>query len=749
MKVVRSLSLLLAAVLCYSSLQAQIISTIAGSGSATYSGDDGPATAAGIYAPFQLAVRNGEVYITDYYQHRIRKVNSSGIITTIAGNGTSGFSGDGGPASAAVITYPYGITFDAAGNLYFSSSGRIRKINTAGIITTFAGNGIGGFSGDGGPATAAGFNAHSIFIDAAGNVFFSDNYRVRKINTAGIITTIAGNGTFTYSGDGGPATAAGIHVPDGLVTDAAGNVYVGCSSSQRVRKINTAGIISTIAGTGTLGYSGDGGPATAATFSNPEFLTWDNSGNLLISDNGNHCIRKIDASGVVTTIVGTGVMGFSGDGGPASAATFNQINNVVVDPVNNMYILDWHNNRIRLVTYCPLPVAGAISAITSASICTGGTVTLSTTSTGGSWISGAGAIASVNTAGVVTGLSAGNAIITYSVSNSCGTATDTQMVAVNTAPPVPAIIGPYTVCAGAGITLSTTATAGIWSTSLPGIASVDASGAVYGLAPGSSVITYQVSNICGSSSDTQAITVLPLPDAGTITSEGTLCVGGTLPVTPTVPGGSWSSASGTVATIDGSGTIGGAGAGLAVISYTVTNSCGAATDTMQITVNPLPNAGTISGADSVCRWETATITPTVPGGIWVSGNTAVATVSTAGVVTPVTPGTLSIMYVVNNVCGADTAFHNITVRSACPDAVDHFAGAAQVRLLPNPAHAACTITLPAGYNDAVVSLYDISGKVLLQPAHTTSLNLSSIAPGVYMVKIALSDQAIMRRLLVE
>ncbi len=343
--------------------QAQTISTVAGNGSCCYTTDGVPATSTPINYPWSVAPdAYGNFFIGGWWSGsgyaRVREVNSSGIITTYAGTGTSGFSGDGGPATAAQIYYGGGVATDAAGNLYISDYGnwRIRKVNKAtGIITTIAGTGTPGYTGDGGPATAAQIYNwwwNSITVDAIGNVYFYNwaYYRVRKIDTFGIITTVGGNGTYGYSGDGGPATSAAMGYLYGMTTDASGNVYLADWAFRRVRKITVStGIITTYAGNGGAGFSGDGGPATAAQVG-PLGVAMDGAGNLNIADYLNNRIRKVNSSGIITTIAGTGSYGFSGDGGPATAATFDYIYGVGVDPGGNVYISDYGNIRIRKIT---------------------------------------------------------------------------------------------------------------------------------------------------------------------------------------------------------------------------------------------------------------------------------------------------------------------------------------------------------------------------------------------------------------
>ncbi len=283
-----------------------IVTTVAGTGVAGYSGDGGAATSAQLNGPEVVALDSaGNLYIAEYYNNRIRKVAAAtGIITTVAGNGTQNYSGDGGAATSAALWSPTGVAVDSANNLYIADFGnhRIRKVAAAtGIITTVAGNGTLGYSGDSGPATSAELaDPTQVVLDSVGNLIIADpgNNRVRKVTLAtGIITTIAGNGTGAYAGDGGAATSAALHNPEYLTLDSADNLYIGDYLNNRVRKVNAAtGIITTIAGNGTGAYAGDGGAATSAELQYPSGITFDNAGNLYVSDLGNSRIRKIDLS---------------------------------------------------------------------------------------------------------------------------------------------------------------------------------------------------------------------------------------------------------------------------------------------------------------------------------------------------------------------------------------------------------------------------------------------------------------------
>jgi hypothetical protein len=331
---------------------AQIITTIAGNGAFSFSGDGGPATAAALSGPHDIFPTPGGLYIADQWNNRIRFVNSVGTISTIAGNGTTAWAGEGIPATTAGLSFPRGVCTDAAGNVLIADEGneRIRKVTPGGLIYNYAGNGTGAYSGDGGPATSACIHdPMAVCTDAAGNLYIADemNSVVRKVTPAGIISTFAGTGTAGHSGDGGPATSANFQSPMGLCFDAAGNMYV--SDYWWIRKITPAGIVSTIAGNGTLGYTGDGGPATSASFDNAKGICVDAAGNVYFSDQNNHRVRKITPAGIISTYAGTGVFGFSGDGGAPGAAQLNMPTGLRMDVAGSIYIGDYGNNRVRKI----------------------------------------------------------------------------------------------------------------------------------------------------------------------------------------------------------------------------------------------------------------------------------------------------------------------------------------------------------------------------------------------------------------
>jgi len=363
---------------------------MAGSGTLGYSGDNGAALSAELSRPFGVAVdAAGNLFIADTLNYRIRKV-SGGVITTVAGNGVVGFAGDGGPATSAQLAGLTGVTVDSEGNLYIADAGdgRVRRVSN-GVITTVAGGGV----GDNGPAASAWLSyAEGVAADPTGNVYIADtvNNRVRKVSN-GMISTVAGNGTLGYDGDNGPATSAELQQPGGVAVDSAGNLYIADTLNNRVRKVSN-GVISTVAGDGTHGFSGDNGAAVSAELAFPFGVAVDSAGNLYIADTANNRVRKVSngvittfaggasavqldepegvavdpagnvyiadtgnnrvrkvSNGVISTVAGSGTSGYSGDGGPASSAALADPTGVVVDAADNLYIADEGNNRVRKV----------------------------------------------------------------------------------------------------------------------------------------------------------------------------------------------------------------------------------------------------------------------------------------------------------------------------------------------------------------------------------------------------------------
>jgi uncharacterized repeat protein (TIGR01451 family) len=381
-----------------------IIITVAGNGVGGYWGDNGPATSAELAEPQGLAVdTSGNLYIADTGNNRVREVTSDGTITTIAGTGVFGFAGDGLAATSASLADPYGLAVDSTGNLYiadyvdfrirevsagiistvvgggsgdavsapmstFTSPGgtakdnlgnlyvsdgnRVHLIGPSGSMSTVAGTGLAGYSGDNGPASAAQLNGPSgLAIGPDGALYIADtvNHAVRKV-IGGSITTVAGIGSEGYTGDGASATAAQLAYPGAVTVDSSGDIFIADTGNEVIRRVAPNGVISTVAGNGTSGLSGDGGAATLAQLYSPTGVAVDSAGNLYIADSFNNDIRKVDTSGIITTVAGSGNPGFDGDGEPATEAHLQYPRSVAVDSAGNIYIADLANDRIRLVT---------------------------------------------------------------------------------------------------------------------------------------------------------------------------------------------------------------------------------------------------------------------------------------------------------------------------------------------------------------------------------------------------------------
>lgn len=343
------------------SAQQYTISTVAGNGSGTYSGDGGPATSAGIYSPSSIALdAAGNLYIADSVS-RIRKVSANGIITTVAGGGTCGsmYCGDGGPATSAMLNGPQGVAVDASGNLYIADTDNevVRKVSANGTITTIAGGGSS--LSDGVPAADAELESPwNVALDAAGNLYIVDlgDNRVRKLDTSGTITTVAGSLNPAGLGNGGPATNASLNMPTAIAFDSGGNMYIADSGNNAIRKVSTAGTISTAVG-GTFFGLGLFSPSGVAV---------DPSGNLFISDTGNQRVLELPAGKNVVLIAGNGSENYSGDGGPATEASLDMPEGLAIGLAGGIYLADTGNGRVRLLTLASTTQAPAITGVANA-----------------------------------------------------------------------------------------------------------------------------------------------------------------------------------------------------------------------------------------------------------------------------------------------------------------------------------------------------------------------------------------------
>jgi len=687
-------------------IDAQMISTIAGNGIGGFSGDGAAATAAEVNYPWGVAVDNAHnIYIADYNNFRIREVNASGIINTIAGSATATYYGDGGAAVDASLNFPQDVVITPAGKIYIADAGNnvIRMINTAGIITTVAGNDTNGFSGDGGPAISAELDQPSgIAVDRNGNLYIADynNYRVRKVDTFGIITTFAGNGygagvgSGGYSGDGGPATAAELFYPSGVAVDAAGNVYIADYQNNAVRKVNAAGIITTVVGTGVSGYSGDGGLATAAHISNPTRVAVDTVGNLYISDAGNNRIRKVNTLGIINTISGTGSAGYGGDGGYATAATLNRPAGISVDGSGKVYIADENNSRIRVIsssgffpsftrgasqslTVCENSLFNSISSLLTihdSDIGQTETWTVSALPAHGTVNGIPAAITSngdtITPAGIgyipATGYS-GTDVFTIKISDGRTVAATTIHVTINPLPAPGPISGSSTLCVSDSIHLSDVLAGGAWSSGSPGLA-LTGDGEAIGLSTGIDTVEYTVTNSCGATTVKKAITINPVPDAGVIIGPVSICVGDTAVYASASiyavidSGGVWSTSNAAATITTGTGILTAVSADTVTLIFTVTNSCGTAVATQPVTVNAVPHADTILGLSTLCEGYAVVLLDTgTAGGTWTCSNGS-ATVAD-GLVLGISGGIDTVLYTVTNTCGTAISRKIVTIDS--------------------------------------------------------------------------------------
>ncbi len=609
------------------------IYTMAGTGTAGFSGDGGPATAARLNNPtdvFKDAA--GNFYIADRDNNRIRKVNTAGTITTIAGTGAAGYTGDGGSALLAKLRHPNGVAVDAAGNIYIADQGNdvIRKINTSGIISTIAGTGTAGFTGDGGLATLARLDdPEAVAVDISGNIYIADNNnsRIRKINTSGIISTYAGGGGTGFTVGGVPATSVSLCNMRDVSVDNGGTVYFTNQGCWHILKITPAGLLYNVAGHEAASYSGDCGPADSADIEGPYGVYPDNTGNVYICPRGNIRVRKVNTLNYIVTVAGQGVAGYTGDGGPALSATVSaQIQGIYADPTGNVYFADAGNEVIRTFT------SSDFSDTTSLPICAGGVDTLHDTVGYGVWTSSNTSVAIIGSStGILTGVSAGSAVITYT-NASCPALFLVNVTESAIATPTGGIV-----CIGATVTATDTAAGGTWSSSDLSVAAIGSTtGIITGIAAGTSNITYLLPSGCYA---TTVVTVNPLPTA--ILGTLTVCAGLTTTLGDALAGGTWSSGSTATATVGALTGIVTGGAVLTTSTATITyTSAAGCVVTADVTVNPSPSA--ILGTLTVCTGLTTSLTDATTGGTWSS--TGTASVSPSGMVTGVSPGTATITY---------------------------------------------------------------------------------------------------------
>lgn len=623
------------------------ISTVAGNGTQNYGGDGGQALLAALDNPVGVTEDgSGNIYLTESLSHRIRKANpGSGIINSIAGTGVSGYSGDGSAATSAQLSSPQGITTDGAGNVYIADAGNnvIRKIDAGtGNISTVAGNGTPGFSGDGGAATSAQLNNPTgVALDASGNIFIADlnNNRIRVVDaTTGIITTLAGTGSASFSGDGGNAAAATMDSPNAICVDASGNVYFVDNGNLRIRMIQAGtNKISTVAGNGSFNFSGDGSPATGATFKNPNGVAVDGAGNIYISDSGNERIRKVDAlTGIISTIAGTGTAGFTGDGGVATSAKVNGLNSIYANTSGQVFLVDGNNHRIRKLVCAPVT-----ASITpgSTSICNGSS-TLLTASGGTTYLWSTSA-----TTAPITVSPTADSTFSVTVTNNCKNWDFTSQVINVNYPPTASISGVTTICKGSSTTLTASGGSNYdWNDGTTGpVATVSPTV--------TTTYTVTVTSSCGTASTWEVVNVT---NGATVSISGNafICNGSstTLTASTNSSGASfvWNNSDVTASTtVSPTSTT--------VYTVTVSGSCGSATASQSVNVSNAPPAASISGPSTVCFGSTVILTANGAGNyLWDNGLTT-ASIS-------ISPTVATTYNVTVTGCGSSTASQAITIK---------------------------------------------------------------------------------------
>ncbi len=681
----------------------QTIKTVAGNGVLGYTGDGGMATAATTNYPGDVVVdASGNIYFSEYNNNRVRKVSAAGILTTVAGTGTAGFGGDGGAATAAKLYQPYGLALDTAGNLFVADCGnnRVRKISPMGVISTYAGQSSFGFLGDGGAATAAKLWIPTYVVaDIAGNIYITDNQnqRIRKVTAStGIITTVVGNGTIGYTGDGGAATAASLNYPGQISIDTTGAIYIAGGLNYAIRKVNAAGIISTIAGTGTSGFSGDGGSATLAEMGTPLGMCVDNAGNVYFSDENNYRIRKISVSGTISTLAGNGTAAFAGDGGPSTAAEVNDVDGMRTDMLGNLYIADAFNYRVREIVFDAHAPAFASGHHQSFSVC---------------------------------GDTSARPINSYLSVN------DPDLDQMET---WTLIGGPYH--GSATVSYSTLSTG---TTITPtGLSYTPATGFV-----GTDSFRVTVSDGWFSDTTTIVVTVLPAPNPGIVVGPDSFCTTGETGIiyTDSIAGGSWSLTNTAIASIGATtGVLISSSGGMDTVVYTVGGTCGPVAAKKAIHIVPVLVLPAITGPAWVCIGDSIALADSFLGGTWNCTNTSAA-ISSPGKVVGITPGKDTVNFTASNLCGPVTVTKPITVYSTlqCDSALQVVPVSAitklALKLAPNPAENVVEIELvgTTSGNTRLRVLNDVGQHVYetMENCNHFILQVSGYTPGVYFLQI--------------
>jgi uncharacterized protein (TIGR03437 family) len=402
----------------------QTISTVAGDAYLRAVGDGGPALKALLNRPAAVALDfKGNLYIADTGTARLRRVTAAGTMETLAGTGVAGYNGDRIAAAAAELNAPMGVAQDAWGDMLIADSGnqRIRLVAPDGGIDTYGGTGTGGMGQAGLMAAQTALRSpRAVCADRAGAVYIVDtsNHRVLRAGAVPVVTTVAGNGSPGDAGDGGAASLAQLNLPGACATDSAGDLFIADTGNHLIRKVSRAGIISTVAGNGTAGFAGDGGPSAASVLNAPRGIAVDDNGNIFIADTGNNRIRLVSADGTIRTVAGQSAAGFAGDGGAATGASLNQPGGMVLDGAGDLYFADTGNNRVRRLILqtstadaAPVELPPALTVVSAASLAPGAVAPGETITIFGSDLGPqAGAVAATDASGLIANLLAGSEV---------------------------------------------------------------------------------------------------------------------------------------------------------------------------------------------------------------------------------------------------------------------------------------------------------------------------------------------------
>lgn len=638
----------------------------------------------------------------------VSKFDLLGRYQVLIDSSNHGYAGDGDSFSHARFNGIGTFCIDSSGNMFVWDAGnyRIRKISNSGIVTTIAGNGTGGYTGDGGAATDARLESvQDIQVDRWGNIYLLTDFKLRKITASGSINTILGEGAVDEYTDGmsaadcSPLVYYGFSQSLNLAVDTQGNVYFSSFSGSaggdstwmtRIFRLDTSGVIHVVAGKRidvghSFAVSRDSIPDVSDAMSTLICLTskvsCDARGNIYFSDRYQEVVKQIDASGTVRTIIGKKGRGvpywdmmdlytdmldylgrvlYWGDGGRDTNAILTTPDCITTDMDGNIYVYDYWNFRIRERVNCP-SYYSTLSISSTDTICAGATTIATTSEAHGDWTTSDAAIATTDASNHIHATSAGTATITYSVDGICGVVKATKNITVLTAPSSLSISGDSVICAGTTVGLTGSIAGGTWSTAHASLATVSSTGMVTAVTTGIDTVYYTVSNSCGSLTASGRLIINSRPHASAIGGVDSICIGAFSTFADSITGGAWSLTDASVGTLSATGGFAGASSGTSIIRYSLSNDCGTDTAVRTVTVVAPPHVSAITGADSVCEGSTTVLSDSVTTGSWSVASTSIASISTTGTASGISAGSTLVTYTSTNMCGTASSTHAILV----------------------------------------------------------------------------------------